>query len=86
MAAIAHVIKTLNGEIEAEAAMDALRGWKFQSPRGPIEIDAETRDIIHDEHVHVVVRKGNRLAIEVIKTFAQVKDPCKALKMGKCAQ
>ncbi|MDH3715546.1 MAG: ABC transporter substrate-binding protein [Gammaproteobacteria bacterium] len=86
MAAIAHVIKTLDGNIEAEAAMDALRGWKFNSPRGPIEIDAETRDIVHDQHVHVVVRKGDRFGIDVVKTFKAVKDPCKALKMGKCGQ
>lgn len=85
MAAIAHIIKTLDGDIEAEAAINALRGWTFASPRGPIMIDPETRDIVQDEHVHKVVRKGDRLSVEVLKTIRAVKDPCKELKLGKCA-
>jgi branched-chain amino acid transport system substrate-binding protein len=86
MAAIAHVVKTLDGEVEAEAAMNALKGWTFNSPRGPIQIDPETRDIVQDEHVHQVVKEGDRLKIKVIETIPQVKDPCKALKIGKCAE
>lgn len=86
MAAIVHIIKTLNGNIEAEAAINALKGWKFASPRGPIMIDPETRDIVQDEHVHKIVRKGDRLGVEVLETIPQVKDPCKAMKVGKCGQ
>lgn len=86
MAAIFHVIKTLDGEIDAEGAMDALEGWTFASPRGPIMIDAETRDIVHDEHVQEVVKMGDRLGIKVIDTTPQVKDPCKALEIGKCGE
>ena len=86
MAAIFHVIRTLDGDIDADAAMAALKGWKFDSPRGPIMIDPETRDIVHDVHVHEVVKNGDRLAIEVLGTIPQVKDPCKELKIGKCAE
>ncbi len=86
MAAIAHVVKTLDGDIDADAAMQALAGWTFDSPRGPIMIDAETRDIVHDEHVHEVVKDGDRLKIKVVDSIAQVKDPCKALKIGKCGE
>ena len=85
MAAIFHVIKTLDGDISAEGAMEALKGWVFDSPRGPIMIDAETRDIVHNEHVHEVVKEGDRLMIKVVDTIEQVKDPCKALQVGKCA-
>jgi branched-chain amino acid transport system substrate-binding protein len=85
MAAIAHVVKTLDGKVEAEAAMNALKGWTFNSPRGPIQIDPETRDIVQDEHVHQVVKEGGRLKIKVIETIPQVKDPCKVLKIGRCA-
>lgn len=86
MAAIFHAINTLDGEITAEGTMDALRGWQFASPRGPITIDPETRDIVHDEHVHEIVKQGDRLMVKVVETIPQVKDPCKALKIGKCAQ
>ncbi|MDH3281620.1 MAG: ABC transporter substrate-binding protein [Gammaproteobacteria bacterium] len=86
MAAIFHVIRTLDGKISAEGAIDALKGWTFDSPRGKIMIDPETRDIIHDEHVHEVVKRGDRLAINLVETIPQVKDPCKVLKIGKCGQ
>ena len=38
-----------------------------------------------DANVHKVVKQNGRLMIEVIDTIPQVKDPCKALKIGKCA-
>jgi len=86
MAAIVHVVKTLNGKIDPDKAMKALEGWKFNSPRGPIMIDPETRDVVQNEHVEEVVAKGDRLHVKVLETIPQVKDPCKELKVGKCAQ
>jgi branched-chain amino acid transport system substrate-binding protein len=85
MAAIFHVIRSQNGAIDADGAIQALRGWKFNSPRGPIMIDPDTRDIVQDVNIHKVVKSGDRLAIQVIGTIPQVKDPCKALSLGKCA-
>ncbi|MGI9416042.1 MAG: ABC transporter substrate-binding protein [Hyphomicrobiales bacterium] len=84
MAAIAHAISAQNGEITADGTMKALKGWSFDSPRGKITIDPDTRDIVQDSNVHKVVAKDGRLMIEVIDTIPQVKDPCKALKIGKC--
>ena len=85
MAAIVDVIRELDGNISADATMDILKGWKFDSPRGPIMIDPETRDIIQDQHVHEVVKSGGRLKIKVLSSISQVKDPCKANQLGKCA-
>ena len=84
MGAIVEVIKKLDGNITGEGAMKVLRGWKFNSPRGPIMIDPDTREIVHNEYVHRVVKKGNRLVKEIIYTVPQVKDQCKALGIGKC--
>ncbi len=84
MAAIVDVIRALDGKIDAEGAMRVLSGWSFNSPRGPIRIDGATRDIVQNEYVHKVVKKGGRLFIEVQDTIPQVKDPCKELKVGKC--
>lgn len=86
MAAIFHVIKTLDGDIDADKAIAALKGWKFNSPRGPIMIDPETRDIVQNEYVHEVTKEGGRLKIKVIGKVDQVKDPCKELKVGKCGE
>ena len=84
MAAIFEVIRKLDGKIDAEKAIEVLKGWKFDSPRGPISIDPETRDIVMNEYVHKIVMKGGRLVVEVGEIFPNVKDPCKRLKIGKC--
>lgn len=84
MAAIAHAIKAQNGSVSADGTMSALKGWSFASPRGMVSIDPETRDVVHDANVHQVVKEGGRLKVKVIGSIKQVKDPCKALKIGKC--
>jgi branched-chain amino acid transport system substrate-binding protein len=86
MAAIAHVVRTLKGRIDAQGAMKALRGWKYDSPRGPIMIDPRTRDVVMDEYLSELVKKDGRLYQKNIGVIRAVKDMCKELKEGKCAQ
>lgn len=87
MAAIAHVVTTLKGRVDADGAMAALKGWKFNaSPRGPIMIDPVTRDIVMNEYLSELVRKDGRLMQKNIGVITAVKDMCKALSVGKCAQ
>ena len=87
MAAIAHVVRTLNGRIDAEKAMAALKGWKYaDSPRGPIMIDPQTRDIVMNEYLSELVKVDGRLVQKNIGVIPAVKDMCKELKEGKCAQ
>jgi branched-chain amino acid transport system substrate-binding protein len=84
MAAIAHVVTTLKGKIDPEKAIDALKGWKFNSPRGPIMIDPATRDIVMNEYLSELVKSGGRLTQKNIGVINAVKDMCKELKEGKC--
>jgi branched-chain amino acid transport system substrate-binding protein len=84
MAAIAHVVVTQKGKIDADGAMAALKGWKFNSPQGPIMIDPNMRDIVMNEYLSEVVKSGGRLVQKNIGTINAVKDMCKELKEGKC--
>ena len=86
MAAIAHIVTSLKGKIEADAAINSLRGWKFDSPRGPISIDPRTRDIVMNEYVSELVKTGNRLTQKNIATISAVKDMCKELREGRCKE
>jgi branched-chain amino acid transport system substrate-binding protein len=87
MAAIAHVVRTLQGRIDPDKAQAALKGWKYaDSPRGPIMIDAATRDIVMNEYLSELVKDGGRLVQKNIGVIPAVKDMCKELKEGKCAQ
>ena len=85
MAAIAHVVTTLKGRIDADAAINALRGWKYDaSPRGPISIDPRTRDIVMNEYLSELVWKDGRLHQKNIGVLMDVKDMCKELGEGRC--
>ncbi len=84
MAAIAHVAKTLNCKIDPDKAMATLKGWKYNSPRGPIMIDPETRDIVMNEYMSELVEKDGRLYQKNVATTEAVKDMCKQLGVGKC--
>jgi branched-chain amino acid transport system substrate-binding protein len=85
MAAIVHVVQALKGKIDSEKALEALKGWKFASPRGPISIDPVTRDIVMNEYLSEAVMKDGRVFQKVIGKIDGVKDACKEQKIGPCA-
>jgi branched-chain amino acid transport system substrate-binding protein len=84
MAAIAHAAQATKGKVDSAKALAALKGWKFASPRGPILIDPETRDIVMNEYLSEVVMKDGRLFQNTLATIENVKDACKALKIKPC--
>jgi branched-chain amino acid transport system substrate-binding protein len=86
MALIAHIVTTLKGKIDPDGAINALRGWKFNSPRGPISIDPRTRDIVMNEYISELVKKDGRLVQKNIGVLPAVKDMCKELAEGRCKQ
>ncbi|RJG04767.1 ABC transporter substrate-binding protein [Noviherbaspirillum cavernae] len=77
MAAIAAALAKTKGDMSGDAVMEALKGLKLESPRGPIEIDAATRDIVQT----VYIRKAERVKGELVNVetdrFERVKDPAK---------
>lgn len=84
MAAIAYAVKQSKGKLDSDAALQALKGWKFDSPRGPIMIDPNTRDVVMNEYVSELVKKDGKLYQKNISVITGVKDMCKELKIGKC--
>jgi branched-chain amino acid transport system substrate-binding protein len=81
MDAIYYVIREQKGRIDPEKTMELVKNYKNpNSPRGPIEIDPATRDIIQNEYIREVRRVGGQLANVEIETIPMVKDPWKELK------
>jgi len=78
MGAIYEVVKKLNGNIDGDKAMEVLKNYKATSPRGPIMIDPETRDIVQTIYVRRVEKKNNELWNAEFEKFENVKDPGKA--------
>ena len=61
-----------------EALINAMKGMAFESPRGPIQIDPQTRDIVQNVYIRKVERVGGKLFNIEIDTLPMVKDPDKA--------
>ncbi|MCW5747016.1 MAG: ABC transporter substrate-binding protein [Alphaproteobacteria bacterium] len=68
------------GKTDGEALVGAMKGMKWVSPRGPISIDPETRDIIQNVYMRKVERVDGQLYNVEFATFEAVKDPGKTKK------
>src|SRR5262249_11223292 len=87
MAAIFDLVKATKGKFTADEAMAFFKTWKpADSPRGPIAIDPETRDIIQNVYMRRVEKVNGKLANVEFETIPQVKDPWKELNPAKCGR
>ncbi len=74
---IYEALKKTGGNSDGDALMAAMKGMAFESPRGPISIDPDTRDIVSNIYIRRVVKKDGQLWSEEFETFPNVKDPMK---------
>jgi branched-chain amino acid transport system substrate-binding protein len=80
MAAIFAAIRGLDGKIGGDGAIEILRKWQNpDSPRGPIAIDPETRDIVQNIYINKVERLADGLGSVELEVLKDVKDPWKGL-------
>jgi branched-chain amino acid transport system substrate-binding protein len=77
---IYEALKKTNGDTDGDKLIEAMKGMKWESPRGPISIDPETRDIVQNIYIRRVERKNGELYNVEFKTFEAVKDPGRAKK------
>jgi branched-chain amino acid transport system substrate-binding protein len=84
MAAIFHAIIAQNGKIDPDRTLELLKTWKSDdSPRGPIMIDPDTRDIVQNEYLRRVEKVNGQLANVEFETMPMVKDPWKEINKQK---
>ena len=77
---IYEALKKTGGKADGDSLIAAMKGMKWESPRGPIEIDADTRDVVHNIYIRKVEKKNGALYNVEFATFDAVKDPVKAAK------
>ena len=77
MHVIYEVSKKLNGNIDGDQAMAAIKGMKWMSPRGPVEIDPATRDIDQTVYIRKVEKVNGKLVNVEFDKIPNVKDPGK---------
>jgi branched-chain amino acid transport system substrate-binding protein len=85
MDAIYYVIREQKGKIDPDKTMELLKHYKNpNSPRGPISIDPETRDIVQNEYLREVRKVNGELAnVETETIGTAVKDPWKEFNKPK---
>ncbi len=77
MRVIVDALKTTKGA-GGEALLAAMKGQVFESPRGPVLIDAQTRDIVQDIYIRKVEKVDGQLYNVEFDVQKAVKDPGKA--------
>jgi branched-chain amino acid transport system substrate-binding protein len=72
---IYQALEATGGDTSAEALVEAAKGMEWDSPRGPISIDPETRDIVQTIYIREVQKVGDALHNVIIEQVENVKDP-----------
>jgi branched-chain amino acid transport system substrate-binding protein len=80
MHVIYEALKRTGGKTDADSLVNAVKGLKIDSPRGQIQIDPQTRDIVQTIYIRQVKKVGNELRNVVIDKVENVKDPGSAGK------
>jgi branched-chain amino acid transport system substrate-binding protein len=77
MRVIYEALKKTQGKGGGEALLAAMKGQVFESPRGPVYIDAQTRDIVQNVYLRKVEKKDGQLFNVEFDVIKDVKDPGK---------
>jgi branched-chain amino acid transport system substrate-binding protein len=68
-------LEKTGGKVDGESLIAAAKGMSWESPRGPILIDPETRDIVQTVYIRRVEKVGDELRNVEIAAIPNVKDP-----------
>jgi branched-chain amino acid transport system substrate-binding protein len=75
MYAMYEALKKTNGNTDGTALVEAMKGMKWESPRGMMSIDPATRDVIQDVYIRKVEKKDGELYNIEFDVVKDVKDP-----------
>ena len=78
MHAIYEALKKTGGKTDGETLIAAVKGMAWESPRGPISIDPDTRDIIQTVYIRRVEKVDGKIQNVEFDKIENVKDPVKA--------
>lgn len=77
MHVIYEALKATKGQGDGDALLAAMKGQSFESPRGPISIDPQTRDIVQNIYLRKVEKLNGQLHNVEFDVIKDVKDPGK---------
>ena len=74
---IYRALEKAGGQSSGDALVDAMKGMAWESPRGPVSIDPETRDIVQNIYIRKVEKVDGELYNVEFATFEAIRDPGK---------
>ena len=77
---IYEALKKTDGDASGDALLEAARGMSWTSPRGPMSIDPETRDVVQTVYIREVKEVDGKLQNVIIHEIPDVKDPLHGAK------
>jgi len=72
---IYEALKKTGGKADGDSLIAAAKGMKWESPRGPVSIDPETRDVVQTVYIRKVQKVGGNIVNVDIDKVENVKDP-----------
>lgn len=72
---IYEALKATEGDTSGDALVEAAKGMAWDSPRGPMSIDPETRDVVQTVYIREVQEVDGELQNVIIHEIPDVKDP-----------
>ncbi len=75
MHVIAKMIEATDGKQDAAKAVEAVKGYAWESPRGPVKIDPESRHVTQTIYLRRVEEVNGKLINKEIQSFANQPDP-----------
>lgn len=75
MHVIYEALKKTGGKTDGESLVKAAKGLSWVSPRGPIMIDPETRDVVQTVYMQKVEKVDGKIVNVVFDKYENVKDP-----------
>lgn len=80
MALIAKALAKTKGDLDGTKLVEAMKGEAWESPRGPMSIDPQTRDVVNNIYIRKVEKAGGQYWNVEFETIENVRDPIKAAK------
>jgi branched-chain amino acid transport system substrate-binding protein len=71
-------LQKTQGTAGGDALVAAMKGAAFESPRGPVVIDANTRDVVQNVYIRRVEKVNGQMFNVEFATSKGVADPGKA--------
>lgn len=75
MTMIFEMIRATDGKQDGDKAMAAIKTFAWESPRGPVAVDPQTRELIQNIYIRRIEKVNGAYVNKPFKTYPAIKDP-----------